>query len=240
MRQVADNIYALGTRTHNFYILRDGDQATVIDAGCSREWRKLAGGLETLGLELESVAGIIATHAHADHLGFANQAMSHGLSVSVHEDDETRALGTYEGRFSVKPAELPIFSFHTLRNFIPLLLAGVMKLEHLDRVATFTDGDRLDLPGNPVAIHTPGHTEGHTMFHCAVLGILFTGDGLVTMDLIGPATGPQPLEARFDLDHEQALTSLDRIVDLDADLLLPGHGQPWSGSPARAVALARG
>ncbi len=43
----------------------------------------------------------------------------------------------------------------------------------------------------------------------------------------------------FDLDHARAIASLDRIEDLAADLLLPGHGQPWRGSPADAVAAAR-
>ena len=121
-----------------------------------------------------------------------------------------------------------------------MILAGVMKLEHLDEVGTFRDGDHLDLPGRFVAVHTPGHTEGHTMFHCPERGLLFTGDGLITMDLIGSSTGPQMIESRFNRDHEQAMSSLDRIVDLEADLLLPGHGDPWAGSPAEAVALLRG
>ena len=47
------------------------------------------------------------------------------------------------------------------------------------------------------------------------------------------------IEQRFNLDHDRALASLDRIVDLPADLLLPGHGEPWTGSPAEAVAEAR-
>ncbi|MGB7859644.1 MAG: MBL fold metallo-hydrolase, partial [Acidimicrobiia bacterium] len=113
------------------------------------------------------------------------------------------------------------------------------KLEHLDSVGTFSDGDTLDLPGHPIAVHTPGHTEGHTMFHCPDLGLLFTGDGLVTMDLLGSAVGPQIMEQRFHLDSAKASASLDRIVDLDANKLLPGHGAPWDGSPAEAVALAR-
>lgn len=41
------------------------------------------------------------------------------------------------------------------------------------------------------------------------------------------------IEPRFDLDHELAMSSLDRIVDLEADLLLPGHGDPWAEAPPR-------
>ena len=239
MKQVADDVYALGTGGHNFYLLRDGDAVTIVDAGCSREWRKLTGALDTLGLDLTDIAGIIATHAHSDHFGLAKRAAGEGIDVSVHEDEATRADGTYQGRFAVTPSELPIFNLHALRNFLPMILAGVMSHDHLTTVATFADGDQLDLPGSPVAIHTPGHTEGHTMFHLPDRGLLFTGDGLVTMDLIGPARGPQMLRRRFHLDTEQARASLDRLVDLDADLLLPGHGQPWQGSPAAAVELAR-
>ena len=76
------------------------------------------------------------------------------------------------------------------------------------------------------------------MFHCASLGILFTGDGLVTMDLLGSRRGPQRMRPVFDLDTAQAGRSLDRIREIDAGLLLPGHGRPWEGSPERAVELA--
>lgn len=239
MRQVADDTYKLGTGAHNFYVLVEGSQATIIDAGCSGEWRKLVGALASLGVAPGDVAGILATHAHADHFGLAKRAVGEGIEVSVHEEEETRANGTYQGRFAVTPSELPIFQIHSLRNFVPMLLLGITKLEHIDEVTTFRDGDRLDVPGNPVAVHTPGHTEGHVMFHLPERGLLFSGDGLITMDLLGPKRGPQMIEDRFNLDTEQALRSLDRIVDLDASTLLPGHGEPWTGTPAEAVELAR-
>lgn len=239
MKQIADALYSLGASSHNFYFLVDGDQITIIDAGCSKEWSQITGGLDSLGMTLESVAGVIATHAHADHFGLAKKAQDEGLDVSVHQDEETRALGTYEGRFAVDASELPKFNWHALKTFAPMLRAGVTTLDHVDQVDTFTDGDRLDLPGRPVTVHTPGHTEGHTMFHCPELGLLFTGDGIITTDLLGPGNGPQMIEDRFNLDTTQALKSLDRIVDLDADLLLPGHGEPWTGSPAAAVSLVR-
>ncbi len=240
MRPVADNVHALGTRGHNFYVLTDGDEATIVDAGCSKEWPKLLAGLDELGMPVEAIRGIIATHAHADHFGFAKRAHQEGLDVQVHEDEKSRAEGTYTGRFAVSANELPIFNLKALRTFLPMVWAGVMRLDHLEQVGTFSDGQRLDLPGGPIAVHTPGHTEGHTMFHLPDVGVLFTGDGLITMNLIGPGQGPQLIDDRFNLDTRQAMRSLDRIVGLDASLLLPGHGPPWSGSPTAAVAIARG
>ncbi len=239
MKQLGDHLYSLGASSHNFYFLVDNSEVTIIDAGCSKEWSQLDSGLDSLGMSLESVAGVVATHAHADHFGLAKKAQEEGLEVSVHIEEETRALGTYEGRFAVDASDLPKFNWHALMTFMPMLRAGVTKLEHVDHVGVFTDNERLDLPGHPVAVHTPGHTEGHTMFHSPDLGFLFTGDGLITKDLLGPRTGPQMMEDRFNLDSAQALASLDRIVDLEANLLLPGHGNPWTGSPADAVGLVR-
>lgn len=239
MIEVATNTYRLGSSGHNYYLLRDGDQVTVIDAGCSKEWSKLMAALESAGLTLEAIAGIVATHSHADHFGFARKATEEGVSVSVHADEEARARGTYAGRYAVPPTKLPIFNVWMWKNFFPMVRAGVMKLDHLEQVGTFGDGETLDLPGAPVAIHTPGHTEGHTMFHVPEQGLLFSGDGLVTMDLLGSGVGPQMMDQRFHNDHDRAMQSLDRIVQIEASLILPGHGDPWNGTPADAVALAR-
>ncbi len=239
MERVAKDTYRLGTRGHNFYLLIEDGEAALIDAGCSGEWPHLTAALASLGLALDAVRGVVVTHSHADHFGLAKQAIDEGIDVSVHEAEETRALGTYTGRYSASASDLPFFNIHALRNFLPMIRRGIMKLSHVETVGTFRDGDVLDVPGRPTAVHTPGHTEGHVMFHSPTRGLLFTGDGLVTMNLLGPERGPQLIEPRFNLDHDQARDSLERLEGLDADLLLPGHGDPWKGSPAEAVATAR-
>lgn len=239
VKQIADDVFALGSRGHNFYLLTEGDDVTVIDGGCRREWPKLEKGLRAIELQPEQIAGFLITHVHSDHFGLAKGARDRDMRVAVHEDDEARALGSYTGRFGAQASELPRFNPIALWNMLPMVLAGVTKLDFVDSVETFTDGQRLDMPGHPVAVHTPGHTEGHTMFHCPELGTLFTGDGLITMDLLGRGTRPQMMREVFNLDSGQARASLDRIVGLHANLLLPGHGGPWAGNPAKAVELAR-
>ena len=238
MQRVAGDIFRLGSRSHNFYLLVEDGQSTIIDAGCSGEWSQLISALDTLELKPGDVHAVIATHVHADHIGLAPRLEKEGVPVSVHAADEPRALGKYEGRFSARATDLPLWSLRAWKNMLPIMRAGVMRHDHLEQVATFSDGSELDVPGRPVAIHTPGHTEGHTMFLCAAAGVLFTGDGLVTMDLLGSRVGPQRMPAVFDLDSDAAGRSLQRIVDIEADLLLPGHGDPWEGTPRRAVELA--
>jgi glyoxylase-like metal-dependent hydrolase (beta-lactamase superfamily II) len=63
------------------------------------------------------------------------------------------------------------------------------------------------------------------------------GDALVTDAVINERRGPQI--AAFAADPDQALASLANIESLEVHWLLPGHGPPWTGGVARAVAEAR-
>lgn len=238
MQQVADGVFRLGSRSHNFYLILEGKSATVIDAGCSREWSALASGLASVGLEVSDISGMIATHVHADHLGLGKRLQDNGVRVLVPHDDESRALGTYQGRFSATITDLPIYSLRAWRNMWPMVKAGVMKLEHLEVVDTYAPDAPIDLPGSLRSVHTPGHTEGHSAFHMPGAGIVFTGDCLITMDLLKAGKGPQPINDVFSVDAALNRESIRALSGLDADLILPGHGEPWSGPVSEAVDLA--
>ncbi len=238
MIQVADNIYQLGSVYHNFYLLTDGGKATVIDAGCSKELGKLDAGLAALNLDRAAVEAIIMTHAHADHIGFANDAQAQGTEVRAHEREAPIATGAEEGH-AVKIPELPLLRPGTWRFLIGLVRVGVMKAPRLASVETFADDEVLDLPGRPRVVYTPGHTVGHAAFYLSDSKILFCGDALVTRDLFSKATGPQMLPDVFHTDPAQARESLDVLAGLDTELVLPGHGNPHRGSIAEAVAAAR-
>jgi glyoxylase-like metal-dependent hydrolase (beta-lactamase superfamily II) len=104
---------------------------------------------------------------------------------------------------------------------------------------TFEDAAVLDVPGRPRVIHTPGHTPGH----CALLfeqrGALFAGDALCTWNPVTGQLGPQRFPSALNVNNAQALESLDRIEGLEAQVVLPGHGEPYREEPRGAVAAAR-
>jgi glyoxylase-like metal-dependent hydrolase (beta-lactamase superfamily II) len=95
----------------------------------------------------------------------------------------------------------------------------------------------LDVPGRPLAIATPGHTEGHVAFLFPEHGALFAGDSLCTWHPISGRRGPRTMA--FNVSNSEALESLSAIEDVDAELLLVGHGEPWTEGPAEAVRRAR-
>jgi glyoxylase-like metal-dependent hydrolase (beta-lactamase superfamily II) len=95
----------------------------------------------------------------------------------------------------------------------------------------------LDLPGRPVPVPTPGHTSGHAAYHLPEVGAVITGDGLVTAHAVLRGTGPQVLPAFF--NHGDPVAGLAGLEPLDADLVLPGHGDVLRRPIADAVREAR-
>ena len=122
---------------------------------------------------------------------------------------------------------------------------------HLARTGAFTapavsdlrvfDADRQldEVPGAPRALVLPGHTPGSTAYLFPDRGLLFTGDALVTHEGLTGHVGPTLVCRGFTHDSRAALAALDRLEDLDASFVLPGHGDPIADSPRAAVRKAR-
>jgi glyoxylase-like metal-dependent hydrolase (beta-lactamase superfamily II) len=128
-----------------------------------------------------------------------------------------------------------------LRPFLGFLwfgmLRGGLRTPKLQEVATFGDGATLDVPGSPRVILTPGHTPGSAVLHVPSRNLLFVGDALATYAVTTGARGPQV--APFTADAVQAVASLARLEDVSATLVLPGHGDPWTGGVQEAVRQVR-
>lgn len=68
---------------------------------------------------------------------------------------------------------------------------------------------------------------------------LIEGDALVTRNPLTGRTGPQIMPAGLNGDSAQALRSLDNLGGLTADVLLAGHGEPWTDGMAEAISRAK-
>ena len=96
----------------------------------------------------------------------------------------------------------------------------------------------LDLPGRPRVIPTPGHTAGHHSVALEQRGVLFSGDAMASFDYVAGTRGVA--QHRFNDDREIALVSLARLDPIDANVVLFGHGDPWTAGLPRALEIARG
>jgi len=238
--QVAEGVHRLSGGVTNFYVIEDGGRITLIDAGTPGDWDLFIRTLRTLRRTLDDVDTVLLTHAHSDHTGFAERARSEaGVTVRVHAEDEALArTGKPRGKNAAGYGRY-LLRLEAYRTLLSLLRRGGLKIVPIHEVSTFGDGETLDAPGRPRVVHAPGHTEGS----CGVLlesrRALVTGDVMSTLNPLTGRTGPQIHPDALNRDSELALRSLDNLTGLPADVLLPGHGDPWSGSVDDAVRLAK-
>jgi glyoxylase-like metal-dependent hydrolase (beta-lactamase superfamily II) len=236
--EIAPGVYRLGTRWVNFYLVAEEAQFTLIDAGYPGYWKYLSAAIDALGARPEAIRAVIVTHHHADHAGTAERLRSTaGSRVLVGEGDAWIVAGKYPSHASPGFYRQSSLRPSGIRFLAHSAMAGgaryrpVLTLEALEKDQT------LDLPGRPCVIHTPGHTAGHYSVALPERGVLLSGDALATFDYVTGKHGPGL--HRLNDDREIALASLDRLEAVDAQVVLPAHGQPWTGGSSRALEIAR-
>ena len=229
------DVIRLGTWIVNFYAVADSGRWTVFDAGAPRYWDQL----ERYGIRPDAVEAVVLTHAHADHVGIADRLREHGARVYVHEDDEQ--LATTARPFGKNEKPLLPYLRHAMAWKLLAHLArnGAAKPQKIGEVTTFRDGEVLDVPGRPRAIHTPGHTGGHSAFRLEDVDVLIAGDLLCTLNPLTGKRGPQLMPSAFNASTTQMLDSLTKIESVDAQALYVGHGEPWTNGVRSAVEHAR-
>ncbi|MGI5372170.1 MBL fold metallo-hydrolase [Streptomyces iakyrus] len=237
VQHVADGTYLVHGSNTNWVILTEGDAVTLVDTGYPGDREQLLASLAEVGSAPEAVTAVLITHAHTDHLGSAEYLRAaHGTPVHLHEAEVPHARREFLHQVSIgtvlkngwRPGVLP-WAVHALRS------GGT---DHVPVTApqAFPAAGALDLPGRPVPVHTPGHTDGHCAYHVPGTGVLISGDALVSGHPTSRIEGPQLLPDMFHHERPRALASLDVLAELEGELLLPGHG-PVHRGPVRDAAL---
>jgi glyoxylase-like metal-dependent hydrolase (beta-lactamase superfamily II) len=214
--------------------LIDADPLTLVDAGINTPQARNAMWLElaSTGYFPESIERIIVTHAHPDHYGLVHaiQDLS-GATVYFPEREIARVRDrqmVFEvGRLLVA-AGMPLDLLFKMDQERRNDRTGT-SLRH-DEVVSIGEGATFDFSSEVgdftlEALHMPGHTGGHMVFHEPSRNALFAGDQLL------PDTSPNPLlEASLDEPGERRrslkeyLASLERMGELGLEVAFPGHG----------------
>jgi glyoxylase-like metal-dependent hydrolase (beta-lactamase superfamily II) len=233
--QIAKGLHRIGSDIVNSYLIVDGDDVTVVDAGLPAYWKLLNAELASIDKTLDNVRALVLTHGDTDHIGFAARLQKEkGIAAYVHIADVDRARLKVKkptsGWGPVKARPLAGFLWYSARH-------GGLRIPPVERLQTMADGDVLDVPGAPRIIHTPGHTPGSVTVVVPALDAAFLGDAMTTRNVLTGVTGPK--SAPFTLQPDEAITSLDRLEQVDATWVLPGHGPAWDGGVSAAIRLVR-
>jgi glyoxylase-like metal-dependent hydrolase (beta-lactamase superfamily II) len=236
--QVAAGVWHARAKHVGWVLVSEGSEISLIDTGYPGDRDRVIASLEQIGHKPSDVAAVVLTHAHPDHLGSAEYFRTeHSIRILAHDDEVANAIGSRLEQLSTAAILRRAWRPDVLVWARDVLSLKAERVERLSAVDTFT-AETLDVPGDLVPVHAPGHTSGHCAFHLPHRGVLVAGDALMTEHALVRVAGPQLLPDFFNRDTELARASLHALSGLAADVVVPGHGPAFSGTPAAAVSLA--
>ncbi len=189
----------------------------------------LCAGLDSIGLALDRVESVTATHLHSDHLGLAERIRAaSGARIQVHEAEQ-RGLDEFAQRGVTVP-DLHSWGVPDELHDGIAAIVGRTRPEQVTADVLLTHGQLLDVPGREIRVlHTPGHTPGSLSLYDD--GTVFTGD--LVLPTIFPGVG---LGGDSDDPLADYLASLDLVEALGDPLVAPGHGYVFRGLGERVAA----
>lgn len=218
--KVADNVHLIAPSWSYVYLIV-GEKLAFIDTGLPQYFEDVRKYVEDLGHRLQDISFIINTHVHEDHVG-CNKALKDicKAKLAIHELD-------------AKYIENPVdFLKDTFRHMPPSEDYVREAKSWKDNVDIFLkDGDIIELGGVTLeVVRTPGHTQGSICLYDEERKILFSGDALqgttAYVEKFGPITG-------LYTDLDAYIHSIQRLLSLDVDMILPGHLDIIKGSNTR-------
>ncbi|HTU07468.1 MAG TPA: MBL fold metallo-hydrolase [Trebonia sp.] len=232
-------------RAVNVYAIAGDDGVDLIDAGMALEQarERLTEALGQLGYGLGDIRNFFITHIHQDHYTLAVQlrtTLSGTITLGEGERINMEAIRNVEagrnelGFIEMLPAMGAPELADRVRGFVARHADRYRRLQWSDPDRWLADGAQLDLRSRTLrAIHTPGHTRGHVVFHDEAAAALFAGDHVLPH--ITPSVGFQP--AIDTLALRDYLGSLRLMLTLPDSRLLPAHGPVCESTHARVNEL---
>jgi len=234
---VTATVHLARTELVNWTIVADGSGVLLIDAGFPGSRDDVLTSLRSLGFTSADVGAILLTHAHIDHLGAAIWfAHTHGTPVYCHPAEVAHAHRDYLEQASPAALMAQAWRPQWLRWSAQVAAKGALQRAGIPAARPLTAEIAATLPGRPRALPTPGHTSGHCSY--VVDGVLVAGDALVTGHPLAQRHGPQLLPSVFNHSDDDCTRSLSVLATAGTEILIPGHGDVWTGPIADAARLA--
>jgi metallo-beta-lactamase class B len=197
--QILKNIHMVGSAeiSHPYdcciYLLNFSD-LIIIDSGAGLSFEKIVSNIERLELDPKKLKAVLATHAHIDHIGSLRRFQENYHAQIIAHELDADAIESGVG------IAAEAYDVDYLPCTVDIRLSGDEQ--------TLKFGNReLNI------VHIPGHTPGSIAAYIDIdeKRVLFG------QDIHGPYI------PKWGADRELAAASLQKLIDLKADILCEGH-----------------
>jgi glyoxylase-like metal-dependent hydrolase (beta-lactamase superfamily II) len=232
-----------GIANINTYLIEDKKGFTIVDPGWNTDeaFSTLHNALIKSGNNFQNIKQIIITHIHPDHYGMAGRIRElSGAPIAMHHIEKDFIEPRY-----VKMDQL-------LHQTDRMMAAnGVPEDEMTELRDASLDVINYVVPAQPdIVLHngdtitagvfkfkvlwTPGHSSGHICLYEPEKKLLIAGDHILSRITPNVSVNPQSIENPLG----RYLQSLEEIKQLDIDLTLPGHDEPFHNLNIRINEIA--
>jgi len=206
----------------NSYVVKGTDQSLIVDTGWNREdcMAALVSGLRECGVDLKQ-ADFFITHMHADHSGLVSTLAEQRAKIYFGEADAEiiRSSTPEHWEKMIDFARKCGFPGEELQRAVGSHPGRRYSPDNSLNICVAKDGDTIIIGDYSFrCIETPGHTPGHICLYEPSKKIFICGDHIL-FDITPNIT--LSFEERNPL--KEYLISLDKVYDLDVELVLPGH-----------------
>jgi glyoxylase-like metal-dependent hydrolase (beta-lactamase superfamily II) len=178
------------------YLIDFAGTLVLIDSGAGKSFSQIVRNIEMLGFNPANISDLILTHCHIDHIGSAPFfRKQYGTKILIHELDAK----------AVEAGD----SFKTAANWYGTTFPAMSVDQQLRGHHEILKFGREELH----CLHTPGHTPGSISLYLDREGkrVLFG------QDIHGP------FHKAFGSDIEAWKKSMQKLLNLNADILCEGH-----------------
>jgi len=157
--ELVPGVHHLDLGMVNAYLVEDGDDLVLCDAGTPWSAEEIRVNLAVVGVEPADVDRVLLTHYDLDHVG---ALATLGLDAPVYAGDDDAAL--------LRGDATPPLSNH--KGLLQWAMGPFVTRPNLP-IRPVADGETL---GSFTAYRTPGHTPGHTAFVSEERDVALLGD----------------------------------------------------------------
>ncbi|NUQ66247.1 MAG: MBL fold metallo-hydrolase [Pirellulales bacterium] len=227
--EITEGLWMLGTSEYPLYVYHGGGEYTIFEGGIGAVGPILAEQFEALGIAGQSVARIVVTHAHPDHVMAVpafRQMFPQATVVASEIAAKTLAV------------EKAVAFFAKMDQMLAAALIehGLIREQHRavppaeNRIAvdrSLHEGDTLEVGAGKTfqVFETPGHSDCSLSFFEPVARILVVSDATGYYMPRHGAWWPN-----YFTDYGKYVASMERLAGLDAEILCLSHNGAVRGA----------